>query len=168
MNKKGFTVVELITSFALSAIIITLLFSIILSIKSIYTSSAIKTEMLIEQSMLSKKMNSIINSNNIVSYVACNNDDYELCYQFNDIDNNEYFLLIDKTKKIITFDNYTYKLGNNSYIGDIIVDHETISDTSQGNNSFFYIKIPIYNKVLQKENFGINLIYPYNSNNINI
>lgn len=162
MNKKGFTLVELITSFALTSVIILLLFGVILSIKNIYTSSAIKTEMLIEQSTLSKKMNSIISYDNIVSYEKCSNENYEICYKFNDNLNKEYYLLIDKTKKIISFNNYIYKLNNNSYIGEVIVDPESMNDVSIiRENSFLHIKISIYNKLLGKEDFGINLVYTH-------
>lgn len=166
MKNKGFTVVEMVTSFALAAIIVTLLFSVVLSIKNIYSTSAIKTEMLIEQSNLSKKMNQVIKNNDISSYSICVDENYDICYEFNHISGNSYKLLINTNDNIITFDNYTYKLGNNSKIGkeDIIVSVETIAEISSDyNNSFLHIKIPIYNSSLSKEDLGINLVYPFNS-----
>lgn len=169
MNKKGFTVIELITSFSLSAIIIILLFNIVLNIKNIYSTSAIKTEMLIKQATLSRKMNNIITGNNIKSYSECSQENYEICYEFDHIDGNKYYLLINKTNGTISFNNYIYKLDSNSYIENVILDEESIDNViGDNNNSLLYIKIYIYNKGLGKENYGINLVYPYNSNNFNI
>ena len=64
----------------------------------------------------------------------------------------------------ITFDNYTYKLGNNSSIGNVEVNVETLAEISEEyNNSFLNIKIPIYNSNLENEDLCINLVYPFNS-----
>lgn len=164
MNKKGFTVVEMVTSFALAAIIITLFFSVVLTIKKIYTSSAVKTELLIEQANLSKKMNQIIKDNNVSSYEICTDENYDVCYEFNHIDGTIYKLLINTIENKITFDNYTYKLDANSSIGNIEVSVETVAEVADTyNNSFLYIKIPIENSNLENEDFGINLVYPFNS-----
>lgn len=164
MKQKGFTLVEMITSFALASIMVTLLFSVVLNIKNIYSTSAVKTEMLIEQANLSKKMNQVIKDNNITSYSICVDDDYDICYEFNHTSGTTYKLLINTIDNIITFDNYTYKLGNNSSIGNVEVNVETLAEISEEyNNSFLNIKIPIYNSNLENEDLGINLVYPFNS-----
>lgn len=164
LKKSGFTLVEMITSFTLASIMVTLLFSVVLNIKNIYSTSAVKTEMLIEQANLSKKMNQVIKDNNITSYSICVDDDYDICYEFIHTSGTTYKLLINTIDNVITFDNYTYKLGNNSSIGNVEVSVETLAEISEEyNNSFLNIKIPIYNSNLEKEDLGINLVYPFNS-----
>ena len=71
MNKKGFTLVELITTFALAAVIIAILINIVLIIKDIYVKYEIKTEMLIKQG----ELNSVINEkiiNGVTTFSTCN------------------------------------------------------------------------------------------------
>lgn len=162
MNKRGFTLVELISSFALSSIIIVLLLNLILTMKNIYTYSGSKTEMLIEQSNLSKNLNEILDNGNITNYTTCT--DTSMCYQFTHINGNTYKLVIDDTLKTITFNNYTYKLSNTSELGTVSVktEYAPTADTTV-NNSFLIINIPIYNKLFEGENLGINIVYPYNS-----
>ena len=53
MNNKGLTLVELITTFALTSVIVVLLINIVVVIKNVYSKSDIKTELYINQSNLS-------------------------------------------------------------------------------------------------------------------
>ena len=57
MNKKGFTVVELIVSFTLAMTISVFLFQIVINLKNLYTNSTIKTELINIQSLVSRQMN---------------------------------------------------------------------------------------------------------------
>ena len=59
MNNKGFTVVELITTFAVASAIALVLFNIVLIIKNLYSNSNIKTNLLINQGNLSEQFNSL-------------------------------------------------------------------------------------------------------------
>ena len=43
--KRGFTLVELITTFALTAVIIVLLLNVVIIIRNLYTSSNVKTQL---------------------------------------------------------------------------------------------------------------------------
>ena len=53
MNKKGFTLIELITTFALASVIIVILVNIIGIIKEMYVKTDVKSKLLVEQSNLS-------------------------------------------------------------------------------------------------------------------
>ena len=50
MDKKGFTLVELITTLALTSVIVILLINVVLVINNVYSKSSIKTELYIKPS----------------------------------------------------------------------------------------------------------------------
>lgn len=155
MNKKGFTLIELITTFALATVIIIILLNIISIIKNIYVQNNIKSSLAIEQSNLSKFMNEKFN-NKLQYYVACSDSDY--CYIFS-FENEESIKLVVEEDNI-RFGEYTYKLDKNTKVKNPTLNREyvDINDTSNTDN-FLVINIPIVNKLYPKLNFGINLVY---------
>lgn len=165
MNKKGFTLVELITTFALAAVIITLLINVVLLIKNIYTKSVVKTELLINQANLSNAINSEFNKNSQVfnSFTeTCPNETEKVCYSFKFIvteEGNEGTEIIELviTKNKITFDSFVYETNEGTEI--VLAD---VDINNSENNNFFYIKIPIKNKLYSDVDFGINIVYLYN------
>ena len=160
MNKKGFTLIELITTFALAAVIIILLINVVLVIKNIYSKTDLKTELYINQGNLSNVMNKAINKDNLLSYNECN--DEEFCYIFNISTGESIKLTI--SDNIIRFGDFTYKLKSNTSIDNPSITTEYITGITDNNDSFLVIKIPIKAKQYPDEDFGINLVYPYNSN----
>jgi len=56
-NEKGFTLIELISSFVLISLIVALLFEVLFIVKNLYSDSGIKTELLIKQALISEKIN---------------------------------------------------------------------------------------------------------------
>ena len=160
MNTRGFTLLELITTFALSAVIIILLMNIIVVIKNLYSKSNVKTELYINQSNLSNAMNKVINKDNLESYSEC--EDEEFCYEFNLYDGESIKLTISDT--YIKFGKLVYKLDKNISVTEPSVSTEFVDgQSSNKNDSFLIIKIPIKHKLYPNIDFGINLIYPYNS-----
>jgi len=146
MNNKGLTIVELITTFALTAVIIVLLMNIIVVIKNIYSKANIKTELYINQSNLSNTLNSKINRNNLESYERC--DDSEFCYIFNFVDGESIKLTVNKNK--IKFGEYVYTLKEKTN-----VEYPTLIDE----HNFINIRIPIFCELYPNIDFGINLVY---------
>ena len=55
-NNKGFTIIELLVSFVLSMIIITIMFQLILNLKDVFQTSSIKTDMLNKQNLMINKI----------------------------------------------------------------------------------------------------------------
>lgn len=165
MNKRGFTLVELVTTFALSAVIIIILINIVLIIKDISSESDIKTKLIINQEILSNKLNSKLNYDNIVSYTSCEESNF--CYEF-ELSSGE-VVDLKITNDSIKFGNYVYKIENGVTIPNPEITKEVVSvvDTS-ANNSFLVIRIPIKHKLYPNDNFGINLIYMFNSNTSNL
>ena len=155
MNKKGFTLIELITTFALATVIIIILLNIISIIKNIYVQNDVKSTLAIEQSNLSKLMNEKFD-NKLLYYVACNDGDY--CYIFSFENEESVKLVVEKSK--ISFGEYTYKLDKNTEVKNPTLTREYVDlDDTENTNNFLVINIPIINKLYPKLNFGINLVY---------
>lgn len=159
MNKKGFTLVELITTFALTTVIIVLLINVVVVIKNVYTKSNIKSELYINQSNLSNVLNSKIRRNNLDSYEACS--DEEFCYIFNFIKGESIKLTV--SEKTIKFGDYVYNLNDETKVENPTLDVEyvDISDV-ENTDSFLIINIPIINELYPNINFGVNVVYQYN------
>ena len=165
MNKRGFTLIGLITTFALTAVIVVLLINVIVVIRGIYSKTDLKTELYINQSNLSNLLNAKINNDNLNSYEKC--DDEEFCYVFNFLDGDSIKLIVNES--LIKFGNYTYKLDKNTKVINPSINNEYVVETDiNKNDSFLIIKIPIKNDLYPNLDFGINLVYPYNSNNISL
>lgn len=164
MNKRGFTLVELITTFALSAVIITILTNIVLIMKNMYNNTSAKTELYINQANLSNYINSKLNNGNLLTYSTCNDSNF--CYTFTFSDGTTSRLVITDNK--ITFGDYNYVLKSNNYVeGESfdILNTAPLSDSTL-NDSIMVINIPIKSKLYPKENFGVNIVYQYNSNTL--
>ena len=161
MKKNGFTLVELITTFALTSVIIILLINVVIIIKNVYSNSNIKTELYINQSNLSNVLNSKIRNGNLISLSECSEgQDYLLCKIF-EFNNEEIKLLVKE--KSITFGSYVYKLDDNTkVISPSLNDTEYLSN---GDN-ILNLKIPIVNELYPDIDFGINLIHVYLPNEL--
>ena len=155
MKKNGFTLVELITTFALIAAIIVILTNVVLIIKDLYVKYNIKTELLIKQGDLNSYVNDIIVNGKLVSYSVSNNE-----YTFNLTDGNSYTLTV--TNDTITFENtntnetYVYKAIEGVTIGQI---DASVSQPTFTTGNIIQIKIPINHKLFSNEDFGLNLVY---------
>ena len=161
MNKKGMTLVELITTFALTAVIVVLLINVIVVIKNVYSKSSIKSELYINQSNLSNALNSKINNDNLDYYEECVIDNSLLCVDFNFINGESIRLSV--SEKEIKFGEYIYKLDNNTKVMNPSINVEYINLEENGNN-IMTLRIPIQSTFYPNIDFGINLVYLYNIN----
>lgn len=144
MKNKGFTLVELITTFALAAIIIIFLMNIIVIVKNIYSKSEIKSNLLVEQSTLSSVINKKIYNSGFDSYESCGEGCYTISYK----DGTTSTLNIGLNS--ISFDNYVYKA----------IDGVTIeTPTVEINYSFFRIVIPIKHRLYSNIDFGVDILH---------
>lgn len=164
MNKKGFTVVELIVSFSLTIVITVFLVQIVLALNNLYNSSGVKTELLTKQSLISSQINDKLNEKTISSLTSCGS----YCLKFNYNDGTNDILKVDYSNNIIEFGQFTTDLPEDSYFKDVKVDvvyGATIDNTK--NNAILNIVIPIYSDKLD-ENFGVNIAYQFNETRSNI
>lgn len=162
MNKKGFTLVEFAISFCLIAGITLLIFEIILSLKTLYLNGNIKTTLLSKQGIILQRIYDDYNNYTLKSVSSCGLS----CLSFTYTDESEVLtrtLELDPYNTTITYDNYTIKLENSSYIGNVDVSNSTITSITNTNlnNSLLTINIPIYNNLVEGD-FGLNLNFQYN------
>ena len=159
MNTKGFTTVELITTFGLVMIIALLLMELVLSLKKMYVNSAIRATLLNRQAIMTKNIYEDFSNKQILLATNCG----ENCLLFIFDDSSESMLRVDKDNKLFTYGTYTVKLDDGSSFGDIDVSSKTISGVSAiKNDSMIVINIPVQNKLVDGD-FGVNVVYQYNS-----
>lgn len=165
MNKKGFTLIELITTFALASVLIIILINIIIVIKNVYSKNDIRSELLIEQSNLSNLINKKFDKDFLNSYFPCNETDF--CYTFNFVDGSSSKLVV--SDEYIKFDSYMYKFKKGTKATNPtleLFDTEALSGSLT--NGFLVIRIPINTKLYPNENFGIDIVYRYNFTEITL
>lgn len=162
MNKKGFTLVELITSFALASVIMIFIFNIVVILKQNYISKSVRTDLMIKQALLSQKINEDFTNNNIKEVATC--DSVKKCYEITFSDNSKKKLTVSSDDKTITYGDYSYALTNSSYATkiNVSVEKDNVTDITL-NDSILIIDVPIYNKKYANVNFGVKVIYQFNS-----
>ena len=156
MRNKGFTLIELITTIALSSVVIILLLNIIILIKEIYIETNLKTELYVNQSNLSNVLNEKFKNNELYSSEDCSESNQIFCYSFSF--NNDETIELSVTENKIKFGNYVYNIPEN-----VTVDMKGVFYTSSSHTSSIYdiyqLKIPIVSKLYPNIDFGINLVY---------
>lgn len=157
MNKKGFTLVELVTTFALTTVVIILLLNVAVTIKEVYSKSSVKSQLYIDQANLSNQINSKIKHLNLDSYEECTEGDF--CYTFNLVSGESINLVI--SNKIIKFGNFVYTLDDKTTVKDPNVYIHYINTSDVLSDSFLVIRIPIFNDLYPTIDFGINSVYRF-------
>ena len=161
MNNKGLTLIELITTFALSAVIIVLLINVVVSIRNVYSKVSIKSDLYITQSNLSNALNSKLHDNKLDTYNTCT--DSAFCYNFTLVNGETLKLVVEENK--ITVGDKVYKLTGKTKVVDpsLIPGYIELNEEYSGND-ILVLKIPIKNELYPNIDFGINLVYLYNIN----
>lgn len=141
MNKKGFTTIELITSFTLASIIMLILFNIILIMKDNLSKVNAMTNTLVEKDNLSYNINKRLKEKELSSITTC--EDGDKCFLFTYSDSTSDKLVYSSTDKTITFNNYTFSITDDMSVeSPTITEHyDTMSSTKY--NGYFIINIPI-------------------------
>ena len=141
MNKKGFTTIELITSFTLASIIMIILFNIILIMKDNLSRVSAMTNTLVEKDNLSYNINKRLKDKELASLTMCSEGDK--CYLFTYSDSTSDKLVYSITDKTITFNNYTFEITDDMNVeAPTITEHyDTMSSTTF--NGYFILNIPI-------------------------
>lgn len=163
-NNKGFTLVELIASFTLALIIMFFLFQIVIAVKEIYVSSGLKTEMLIRQANIEKKLGTDLREKGLTGISSCGTDCYTFLY--NGVSKE---LKVDRSANTIRYGDYQIEMVDGSAIGEYTISSNTISGVTLGkNNTILTINISVVNKAVTNRNFGIHLVYQYDNRVTNL
>lgn len=76
---------------------------------------------------------------------------------------------MDRNTNTVSYGAYQISIQDGSKIGNFTITKNTVSGVSSGkNNTILLIDIPITNKVVTGRNFGVHMVYQYDSRMINI
>ena len=160
MKNKGFTIVEMLSAFILSSIIIIIMFQLIINLKEIYQSSGIKTEMLNKKYIMTNKIYTDLNEKTLIAIQSCGTSCLDLTYATGEIKR----LSQNINNRTITYDDYTIKINSGFEISDMQTELPT--ETEQSLNKLIKINIPIVNT--NDEDYSINIIYTYKGNQVSL
>ena len=156
MKNKGFTVVEILTTFVLITIIAALLITISTSLSKIYNTTSVKTELYYTQSVLSNELNRAFLVNGIIRVNKCGDRCLMLTHSNYDT------TTIEIEDKLIHIGDKAYEITKNSVIGDVKFDliyspleHNYKPDT------ILNVVIPITYKNIEGD-YGVNLVFQFN------
>ena len=79
-ENKGFTLVEVIVSFALTMIIVLFLFQLIITLKNVYNNKLIISNLILKQSNINQMINSDLIVSNLGDIISVSNDMVSNCY----------------------------------------------------------------------------------------
>lgn len=143
-NNKGFTVVELIASFALTMIITVFLFEVLIEVKDIFADTSVKTAIQQKASIISKNINTLLKSGNSVS---CSGATCTV---------NGKTLKIDQSGKKVVIN------GQNFAMPDTVnIKSYNLNNTCSSNNCYLYVKMVLDSGNLKKE-YTYDVTYYYN------
>ena len=176
-SNKGITIVELVVSISILSIVVLFLFQLILSLKEVYTSSGVKTEMLNKQAIINREINEdLINKQLELARSCSSSADVINCISFYFKDGTskrlEFIKKTDNTPAYLIYGDYKTELVSGSdYNFDTVnynIKATTMTDvTDLTNDSILSINVPIMHPDI-KDDYGIHLVYQYNSNNTSI
>ena len=155
--KKGFTVVELIVSFSLAAVIILFLTQIIIGLNKMKQNSGVKTEIMNKQSMISNYINKKLLDKTLASLSSCG----ENCVNFNYEDGTSDRFEMNYNDNILIFGDFKTNLPENTFFQKVSFDTIHGNKIGSGNNALLQIIIPISNSNIKDEKFDVKIIYPY-------
>lgn len=164
MKKNGFTLVELITTFALVSAVVIVLVQLVLNVKTTYEKLGVKTELLQMQGTLIDKIYTSLMTKNVQIISHCGENCLEFYYQNGESEK----LKVDINNKIISFGKYTAAVLDVAEISPL----ETSISYAQKeliNKEDALIEIHIPIKVLvYDQDFGVHVVFPYNQNTVSI
>lgn len=155
MNKKGMTVVELVVAFSLSTVIALFLIQVVLFLKDTYMINGVKSELVLKQSLISDRINSLIRDNTLTGVSSCGDNCYNL--EFSNIDKQ--ILSFDSASRKVVVGDYTTTLPKGSTMGTIHFTTEKLNDDLE----YFNIKAQITNSLIKNEVYNINIIMNLNN-----
>ncbi len=163
MNKKGFTVIELIVSFSLAATIGFFLLRITMVIKDLYTDSYVKTNIISKQNIITERMYDDFLYNDVKVVLKCGNN----CLRFIFSDNSEKIFEIEN-ENTFKWGDFTLKLTDGSKYSNVTTNNRKNLLITEFNDSLLSIKIPIINNSFKDDDFITNIVIPYNSEKVHM
>jgi len=158
MNKKGFTVLELIVSFTLASLIGIFLLQISMVLKDLTTDATIRSNIVSSQSIITERMQDDFLINDPRVALKCGNN----CVRFIFADDSEKVFKIENNDTF-RWGDYTLKLKNGSKFGNVETTVDKTLETTIFDDSILTLSIPITNSTIEDEVFDIKIVVPYNN-----
>ena len=159
MNKKGFTVIELLASFSIAMTILIVLFNVVIMMKDNIADINTKSNMLVSKDNLAYNINKKFSEKDISSITIC--EDGVKCYLFTYSDDSTDKLVYNTDS--ITFNNYTFDITSDITVSEPTVTEHYDSMNSTTYDGYFTINIPIQ---FDKKDYSIKAIKYINTNSI--
>lgn len=171
-NNKGFSILELIVSFSMTMIIVVVLFEIIIYMKELYEKSVTQTELINKQNLITDYIYTDLTEKQLLRIFICGDN----CIEFNYLDGSSKQLKWDEELKTMGYGGYTMGLikntdfdstqtlvaSNSHALRGVKICYNNVNDISN-TNSYVSIRIPLYNILFSEDDFGINILYTYDS-----
>ena len=163
-NPKGFTIIELITSFSLTMVVLVFLFNIVIIMKETYMTNTDKSTLIVNQSLLSTALNEDF-YDKAVSFnsVSCGSG-YDKCYKMGFKGGGGATLSISTSDNKIKYGEAIYSSEDVDFIvGNVSACKQEYQDATYATNSYLNLKIDITSPVIENYQFGVNVIHLYDS-----
>lgn len=173
-NNRGFSTVELVTTFALTLVVVTVLLQLVVVLKELYVNNGIRNNLLTKQALISEKIKDDFRNYEVDRVTKVNSSWLKINY----VNKGEVDLKVNGD--LIEYDGNVFKLAEGTRIvqtkvsetdyEDISLSYRTVdysNSTNVGINSYFVITIRINSDLVVGE-YGVNLVYQYHSSNNNI
>ena len=161
VGNKGFTTVELITSFTLASVIMLILFNVIIIMKDNLSKVKAVTSTLVEKDNLSYNINKRLKEKELTSLTMC--EDGDKCFLFTYSDDTSDKLIYSSIDKTITFNNYTFNIIDGITVEEPVIKeyYDTMSSTTY--NGYFIIHIPI---TVDDKDYSIKINKHFNTDSV--
>lgn len=155
-NNRGITVIEMIVSFSLTAIVMMLLLQLLVSLNTLYNKSGTKTELLTKQAILTEQIYNDLN-NNILSISKDGLN--KVVFTLTTGETRE--LIVNEENHLIIYNGQTTKYSEDTIVSTLNVENKIITTTDLGlNNALLEINIDVtYPNV--KGDYGVHIILPH-------
>ena len=144
MDNKGFTVVELIASFALTMVITIFLFEVLIEVKDVFADTSIKTAIQQKMSIISKNIQNNLDST--VNSVSCSGNYCNI---------NGKTLTINQSEKKIIINGQNFAMPDTVSIKDY-----NLNSACKGTNCYLYVSMVLDSGNL-KDEYDYSVTYYY-------
>lgn len=164
-GQKGFTIIELITSFSLTMVVLIFLFNVVIILKETYVYDSTKGDLIMNQNLLSSALNEDLYNNatsfNTITPSSDCPDGYSECYSIKLKNGNYKNLSISTTNNKIKYGAVEYVF-EDSVFSNVNICKQEYTGASDLVNSLLIIKVQINSEIIESNEFGINVLHLYN------
>lgn len=162
LDNRGFTIIELITSFSLTMVILVFLFNIVIILKENFVYNSLKSELIINQSLMSTALNEdLYNEATGISSTSCSSG-YDKCYNIELNNGTTRKLSISMTRDKVQYGDSVFS-NENLEMHEYKVCYYNSSSPSE-KKAFLRLYVKFKSDLFEEQNFGFNVLVLYNPN----